>query len=75
MPDNYALAVEWNESCKGMGMERIEVIPTDEFGPCAVQMERTDTGGVWLYQGDARIYVGNEHLTLLALAILPPTLG
>jgi hypothetical protein len=54
--------------------ERIEVVPTSEFGSCAVQVERTDTGGVWLYQGDMRIYVGSEHLALLALAILPPNL-
>ena len=56
-------------------MERVEVIPTDEFGPCAVQIERTDSGAVWLYQGDMRIYVGNEHLALLALAILPRVTG
>ena len=50
-------------------MDRVEVVPTNEFGPCAVQMERTNSGAVWLYQGDTRIYVGPEHVINLAIAL------
>jgi hypothetical protein len=72
MPRIHALNMGWRDSCIMSGMnERIEVVPTSEFGSCAVQVERTNSGGVWLYQGDARIYVGSEQL---ALAILPPNL-
>ena len=56
-------------------MSMVEVVPHDEFGSCAVSVERTPSGGVWIQQNDARIYVGNEHLALLALAILPRVTG
>ena len=53
-----------------MDQDRIEVIPQSEFGSCAVSIERTDTGAVWLYQNDKRIYVGPEHVINLAIALV-----
>lgn len=60
----------WPESCIMNDMERIEVVPTDEFGPCQVVIERTPTGAVWLFQNDARIYVGSEHVIKLVTEIM-----
>ena len=53
-----------------MDQDRIEVVPQDEFGSCAVALERTDSGAVWLYQNDRRIYVGSEHVINLAIALV-----
>lgn len=50
-------------------MERIEVVPQSEFGSCAMSIERTPSGAVWLYQNDQRIYVGPEHVMALLLEL------
>lgn len=70
MPVIHAHNMSGYVSCIIHGMDRIEVVPSDEFGSCAVVIERTGTGAVWITQNDRRIYVGPEHVIKLVQEIM-----